>query len=379
MIHRPATERFGPSPPVSTDERDASVPSGAPHGTRVLVALYRAGRLPNVSGLQVEPRHGYIVRVDYHGGGSRITKGSDYGVNPSSSAAVAADKEYAKFLLRAADLAVPVGDRVLLPYWRQRMGVPDDLEPTDAARGEAVGIADTLGYPVWVKPCQGSMGVDVRKCHDAAEVAAAIGRIARTDTRIAIVERDIPLPDHRLVVLDGSVVAAYGRRPAVVVGDGYSTVATLIDRMVGGGPGGRPHHPLGGRHLDRTLSTLTRAGLDPGVIVADGRAVTVLDSSNLSTGGGATDYGTSVAPRWKSIALRAGQAVGLRWFGLDLACPDLSDPDGDYAIIEINAAPGLEHFAALGPEQRERAEDLVVRLLEHPVGPGYEPFRAGAG
>lgn len=358
MSQPPAVGRIAPD-----------VPAGAPHGTRLLVALHRAGRLPDVVGVHVEPRHGYVVRIDYRDGGVRIARGNDYGVNPSSSAAVAADKEYAKFLLRAADLTVPDGDRVLLPYWRARMGMSADGDPLDDARREAVAVADALGYPVWVKPCQGSMGVDVRKCVDATDVGSAIERIARTDARIAIVERDIPLPDHRLVVLDGEVVAAYRRFPAMIVGDGRSTVATLIDRMVGGGTDRLPHHPLGPRHVHRTTATLARAGCASDTVVEHGRAVTVLDSSNLSTGGGAIDHADAIADRWRAIARTAGTATGLRWFGLDLACADLSSGTGDYAIIEINAAPGLEHFAALGPRQRQRAEDLAVRLLAAPITP----------
>ncbi|WP_066913422.1 hypothetical protein [Millisia brevis] len=356
------------SQPPAVDRITPNVPAGAPHGTRLLVELHRAGRLPDVVGLHIEPRHGYVVRIDYRNGGVRIARGNDYGVNPSSSAAVAADKEYAKFLLRAADLTVPDGDRVLLPYWRTRMGTATDTDPLGEARREAAAVGDALGYPVWVKPCQGSMGVDVRKCADAGDVRSAIERIARTDARIAIVERDIPLPDHRLVVLDGEVVAAYRRFPAVIVGDGRATVAVLIDRMVGGGTDRLPHHPLGRRHVHRTTATLARSGYAPDTVVEDGRSVTVLDSSNLSTGGGATDHGNAVAERWRSIAGAAGTATGLRWFGLDLACGDLSSSAGDYAIIEINAAPGLEHFAALGPLQRQRAEDLAVRLLAPPDG-----------
>lgn len=354
------------------------LPCGAPHGTRLLAELYRAGRLPNVRDIHIEPRHGYIVRIDYRDGRIRIARGNDYGVNASSSATAAADKEYAKFLLRAADLVVPDGDRVLLPYWRRRMGVPDEVAPATAAVREATAVGEALGFPVWVKPCQGSMGVEVRKCLDPAEVAAAIERIGRTDARIAIVERDVPLPDHRLVVLDGEVVAAYRRFPAVIVGDGRTTAAVLIDRLVGGPVDVLPHHPLGRRHVHRTTATLGRVGVTPDTVVDDGVAVTVLDSSNLSTGGGAVDYGDTVADRWRSIADRAGRAVGLRWFGLDLACGDLTSADGDYAIIEINAAPGLEHYAALGPRQRARAEDLAVRLLADSTGPGSTPRAVGA-
>ena len=57
--------------------------------------------------------------------------------------------------------------------------------------------------------------------------------------------------------------------------------------------------------------------------------------------------------------------MGLRLCGVDILVPgDLSDPLGAYSIIEINAAPGLDHYAKVGAEQRAIVEAMYLKILK---------------
>jgi hypothetical protein len=47
---------------------------------------------------------------------------------------------------------------------------------------------------------------------------------------------------------------------------------------------------------------------------------------------------------------------------------DISNKPQKYSILEVNSAPGLDHYAKIGPEQDRIVEDLyleVLKSLEH--------------
>ncbi len=91
-----------------------------------------------------------------------------------------------------------------------------------------------------------------------------------------------------------------------------------------------------------------------------------LDISNLSAGGVAIESSAVVAPRWRELALRTASALGLRFAGVDLACADITLSDGAYAVLEVNATPGLHHYATVGAEQDRLVRDLYARVLNAP-------------
>src|SRR5882724_4294492 len=72
----------------------------------------------------------------------------------------------------------------------------------------AVAAAERLGYPVVVKPCHGGQGRAVGlNLTDAAQVAAAYrGGPAERDS--VVIEKFAPGHDHRILVLDGRIIAA---------------------------------------------------------------------------------------------------------------------------------------------------------------------------
>ena len=114
---------------------------------------------------------------------------------------LASDKEETNRLL--ADLGLPV-PRQALVYGEE----------------EAVQAARRVGYPVVVKPLNANHGrgvsIDLNEGH---EVVNAFHN-ARLHSRGVIVERFIRGLDHRLLVVNGELVAASKRVPGHVVGDG---------------------------------------------------------------------------------------------------------------------------------------------------------------
>jgi D-alanine-D-alanine ligase-like ATP-grasp enzyme len=58
--------------------------------------------------------------------------------------------------------------------------------------------------------------------------------------------------------------------------------------------------------------------------------------------------------------------MGLRLCGVDLMIEgDISQKPGTYHVLEINSAPGLDHYAKIGKAQEKVVEDLYLQVLKH--------------
>lgn len=326
-------------------------------------ALFRDGLLPNVRTLHVEPRYGHIAVLTYVNGTIRVLRRSDVGLNSSSASNVAKDKDFAKHFLRAAGLSVPEGFSFILPWWRKI--ISNESSST-------VGVAETVGrtiqsnrhleYPVFIKPVDGSMGMGIHKCWDECELLGIVESFERERVKVGLVEESILLPDFRLVMLDGELISSYQRVPLRVVGDGASTIGSLlVGRQRDYWTNGRDTRiNLGGPIIEESLR---HAGLSLESIPANGEEVQVREVSNLSAGGTSIDVTARVAEKWVSVAREAAGVLGLRLCGVDLMCADITAPSEGYFIIEINASPGLDHYAATGVEQRRLVEALYQRVL----------------
>lgn len=98
-------------------------------------------------------------------------------------------------------------------------------------------------------------------------------------------------------------------------------------------------------------------------IPAVGEIQTLASISNLSAGGTSVDVTNSIAPEWVELSKKIAAGMNLRLCGVDLACTDITDGDADYAVLEVNAAPGLDHYAMSGDAQKQLVDDLYMRVL----------------
>jgi D-alanine-D-alanine ligase-like ATP-grasp enzyme len=182
--------------------------------------------------------------------------------------------------------------------------------------------------------------------------------------QVALVQEVVEGSDYRIVVLDGVVLSAYERRPLRVVGDGRSTVAELIaakqrDAQVTTRRAPSPTDP----RIQMYLRTRRIRGDD---VVPAGRALPVMPNANLSTGGEATDMTDQIGADLRRLCVEIVTKMGLRFAGVDvLVRQDVSRPlaPGTVTILELNAAPGFDHYAFVGARQRERARDIHRKLL----------------
>ncbi|MCA1992832.1 MAG: cyanophycin synthetase, partial [Coleofasciculus sp. S288] len=160
-----------------------------------------------------------------------------------------------------------------------------------------------------------------------------------------IVEKSIKGADFRLLCVNGRFVAATERRPASVMGDGQSAIAELIERE-NRKPArtDTPTSPLGKIQSDESMQMyLEEQGLSLDSVLEKGRLVYLRKVANLSSGGLSIDATRTVHPDNIILAQDIAQHFRLTCLGIDVISPSLekSWKSGDFAILEINAAPGI--------------------------------------
>lgn len=237
---------------------------------------------------------------------------------------IASDKDLTKSLLQACGVPIPEGRLVSNPQ-------------------DAWEAAEEIGVPVVVKPVDGNHGRGVStELMSRAEVEAAY-ELAINEGSGVIVERFVRGNEHRLLVVGGKVAAAARGESAMVVGDGYSTIRSLIDNQLNIDPrrGTTEEYPLNLILLEDDPAVrleLSRQGLEPGSIPPQGKNIMIQRNGNV-----ANDVTDLVHPDVAAVAELAARVIGLDIAGVDLVAEDISRPLEEQrgAIVEINAGPGL--------------------------------------
>jgi cyanophycin synthetase len=242
---------------------------------------------------------------------------------------LACDKEGTKTILQDAGIPVPRGTTIR--YF-------DELE--DA-------IASVGGYPIVIKPLDGNHGrgitIDIKSWKEAEEAYELASAASKTQS--VIVERYYEGSDHRILVVNGKVVAVAERIPAHVIGDGRSTIAKLIDITNSDPNRGDGHDNILTKiTLDKTANdVLARQGYTLDTVLSKGARAYLRATANLSTGGIAIDRTDEIHPENIWLAERAIKIIGLDIAGLDVVTPDIRKPlrEVNGVIVEVNAAPGF--------------------------------------
>lgn len=263
------------------------------------------------------------------------------------------------------------------------LGLPVPRQELVYSAEEAARQARRIGYPVVVKPYNGNHGRGVSiDLKDADQVRVGFEQ-AREHSRSVLVESFIEGLDHRLLVINGELVAASKRVPGHVVGDGQHTVAELVDTVNEDPRRGIGHEKVLTRlELDRQARRLLeQKDYTEASVPAEGEIVYLRATANLSTGGTAIDVTDSIHPDNIEMAVRAAKAIGLDVGGIDFLCTDITE---SYkvtrgAICEVNAAPGFRmHVAPTEGEPRDVA-GKVMDMLFPPGAPSRIPIATVTG
>ena len=286
------------------------------------------------------------------------------GKTPHIAVELASDKEETNKILGALGLPVP----------RQEL-VSDASGALRAAR--------KLGGTVVTKPYNGNHGrgitINISGDDEIREGFAA----AREHSRSVIVETYIGGDDHRLLVVNGELIAATKRTPGHVIGDGKSDIIELVD-IVNADPRRGVGHEKALTRLELDAQAdlmLERVGYNHFSVPKEGEIVYLRSTANLSTGGTATDVTDIIHPDNRDMAVRAVRAIGLDVGGVDFISPNIAESYKSIGggICEINAAPGFRMHVAPSEGTPRDAAGPVIDMLFPPGTPTRVPIAAITG
>jgi cyanophycin synthetase len=247
-------------------------------------------------------------------------------------------------------------------------GLPVPRQELVRSADRAVTAAKRLGYPVVTKPYNGNhgRGISIHLTNEA-EVRAGFEAAAEHSSSV-IVETYLTGDDHRLLVVNGELVAATRRTPGHVVGDGVSTVRALVDKVNQDPRRGIGHAKVMTQiELDTQADImLARVEMTVDSIPPKDQIVMLRSTANLSTGGTATDVTDVIHPDNRDMAVRAITAIGLDVGGVDFLIPDITESYRTVGggICEVNAAPGFRmHVAPSEGTPRDVAGPVIDMLF----------------
>ncbi|MBU3113938.1 cyanophycin synthetase [Clostridium lacusfryxellense] len=228
--------------------------------------------------------------------------------------------------------------------------------------------ANDIGYPVVLKPQFGNQGKGViSNIKNEGELLCAY-ELLITDYEDIIIEKYIIGRDYRICCVYGDIVAVSERMPPYILGDGISSIKTLINNTNADSRRGEGHEKeLTKIKIDNVLITyLKHKEYNLDSILIKKEKLNLKDNANLSTGGFAMDCTESICTENIDLCKRAASAIGLDICGIDIICEDISKPLNGGVIIEINAAPGIRmhHNPYIG-SKRNVAGHIVDKLFEN--------------
>lgn len=268
---------------------------------------------------------------------------------PDGTSCIAADiaknKDLTKQMLESLGIPVPEGGMVY-------------------SEEGAVDLADSLGYPVVLKPFDGNQGRGVITNIGNEKQLRTAYRAALKHGAVLMVERFIQGKDFRVLVVGDKVSAVAERKPPCVVGDGTHSIKELVSRENKNAERGMGHEkPLTKIHLDHVAKQfLERMELSENDIPQPGEAIRLRENGNLSTGGTARDCTEEIHPVNRAMAVQAAKMIGLEIAGIDIVMDDISRPltRKNGAIVEVNAGPGLRmHLFPTSGRSQDVGRDII--------------------
>jgi cyanophycin synthetase len=277
---------------------------------------------------------------------------------------IAQDKEDTKRVLESVGLPVPQGEVVR------------------SAEG-AVRAADRIGFPVILKPLNLSHGRGISGRLDDADQLREAWEQSSYRGRGVIVERFSVGRDHRVLVVNGKVIACAERVPAHVTGDGRSDIRTLIAQANRDPRRGRGHTKvLTFLPADEdTVAFLARSERTLDSVPAADEVVPLRATANLSTGGTSIDRTDEMHPDNITACEMAAGIIGLDIAGIDVLTPDISVPfrENGAVIIEVNAGPGVRMHTHPSEGRARNVGAAIVDMLYGPGQPTTIPVIAVTG
>lgn len=233
------------------------------------------------------------------------------------------------------------------------LGLPAPAHALVMREADIASAVQKVGLPCVVKPLNlgGGRGVTAN-IQTIADACAAFQLARRLSDSQILVERHVRGDDHRLLVIEGTLVAVIRRQPSCVVGDGTQTVSDLLAELNASRCRNMPRsqylRPIAQDEVLRRHLATQSLSLDD--VPHVGQQVTLRSNANLSTGGTCTDVTDICHPQVRVMAEHLAKTSGLATIGVDYLTTDITQSplQSGGAFIEMNTTPGLDACIAAG-------------------------------
>lgn len=263
------------------------------------------------------------------------------------------NKVVTKKILRKHNLNVPAGVEV---------SSIDDLNTIDLSNYENKAIVikpntTNFGEGISIYP----LGASRKSIEQAVEYAL-------TKDNTVLIEPFIEGKEYRFLTIGGKVVGVLHRRAANVIGDGVSTIETLVKI--------KNENPLRGMNYVTPLEKIKLGNIEQEFLAMQsltidsvlkaGERIYLRENSNISTGGDSIDCTDLIHPSYIEIAEESARALGVSITGADIIIKDVSEiaNENNYSILELNFNPAIHiHTYPLEGRNRFPAKILLDELF----------------
>lgn len=272
-----------------------------------------------------------------------------YPLNAEISVLLAKDKGFTYLLLKKTGIKIPEGDYFFINH-QHRDKRNDGKELLDA-----IYYAKKLGYPVFVKPLNGSFGDFACLINNESDLLTHCQKTAEKYFSV-IIQRPVFQKEYRLFVIDDKVHFAYHKVPATIKADGIASISELINRFLTQTPMVTHRYKLNQIFINENLK---KQNLTPNSVLSADTLFHLSPNANPNTGGIITDLRLKVSPACEKWAVNVVKTLGLRVCGIDFFTENsIDDAPQDFTVIELNSNPSLKTLYHLG------YETLITSILE---------------
>ena len=214
-----------------------------------------------------------------------------------------------------------------------------------------------FSFPIVIKPNDASLGTNVFvgiKNFDDAKKSIEIVLKAKSEV---LVEEFCDGEDHRVLVLNGVVLAACRRIQPFVIGDGITTLGELIE-----GYNSKRLKPI--KNDEEFRRQLNDQKISLTDIIEKDRKVFVRGNANVSTGGMVEDETEKISGYFSEIAVKAVAIIGGKYMGVDIITDDISKSGGSYFVTEVNGNPDFDiHLSPDIGKRRDPRPQILAAIF----------------
>jgi len=274
-------------------------------------------------------------------------------LNDAAATAVVRDKVFTYQTLQATNIKVPAFEYVFLrPEYRAARGEGRE-------RSDLPTLASRLGFPLFVKPLDGSRGALTEIVSNLEELEVHIDHIAER-FHGALMQPVLEGREWRVFMIDGALMFAYQRARPALKGDGVHSISELLMAI-------NQHHTDHGVSLIDARSgflqgNLKSTGLSLDSVMQEGEELIYSARANISAGGQITGYTEEIPNEMLHWARKVMRALRIRVGAIDFFERGASQGSNGLDLIEVNSNPSLTGLLTTGRE--DKAREIWARVCE---------------